>query len=420
LHGVWRNLGKRAEDYRLDEWQGSNFDAKETPLRKIPEETIQMIAFIQPFGVQGHGGGSRILRALLDTDHPPVLSVNTGFFNFPSPSGAEEIHLPLRARFGRLEHTRFHGYFSAFDGAFQSRFENRLRRVIDEHRVDLIHTIPHNYSIVPVYKVASELNIPYFLSIHDDLEYVVNGDLLKVRMVAALAKAWRNAKGIFAISDEIGREYCRRYGAREYEIVTDGLTCVAEVPRSRPPRSLRVYFMGLFHYAYRVNMRAVLDALRIVRNQFPGWDISVTCRCGSISCPVSADDVPIQMLPFASENEVERDILAADLLYLPLPFEADAANFGRFSLSTKMITYLGSGLPIFYHGPQEAAACKLLAGHHAASICTTLDADIISKQLVEALSKGETIVTSALALARARFMLADQQRRFWRSFVAAL
>ena len=292
--------------------------------------------------------------------------------------------------------------------------------MLRESRIKLLHIIPHGYDIVPVYRVASELNIPCFLTIHDDLECMALGHPLKGQMVAALGKAWRSAKGIFVISDEIGQEYSRRYGAREYQIVTDGLTSVAEAPQSRPSRSLRVYFMGLFHPGYRANLRAVLDALKIVRSQHPDWDISVTSRSGYILCSVNTDDVPVKVIPFAPDaSEVETDLLSADLLYQPLPFEAELANFGRFSMSTKMVTYLGSGLPILYHGPEDAAAFKLLTGHRAAIMCTTLDAETIAKQLVEAASNREIIVNNALALARARFMLADQQRRFWEPIVAA-
>lgn len=113
-------------------------------------------------------------------------------------------------------------------------------------------------------------------------------------------------------------------------------------------------------------------------------------------------------------------MLSADLLYLPLPFQEFARAFSRFSLSTKMITYLGSGLPIFYHGPGDAAAGKLLARHDAAAICTTLNAEEISKQLLDAIARREAIVGSALSLARSQFLLADQQRRFWEPIRAAL
>jgi hypothetical protein len=322
---------------------------------------------------------------------------------------------------GRLEWSRFHSALGRFDGVFRSRFESRLRDVIEDHHIKAIHTIPHTYDIVPISRVASQLSIPYFLTIHDDLQVTSSGHPLLGQMLDALGHAWRNATGLFVISDEIGQEYSRRYGARDYVIVTDGLTSVPDAPLPRPKASLRVYFMGLFHVRYGTNLRALLDALKIVRSQHPDWDISMTCRCGKIFCALNGDDVPVNLIPFApDESVVETDMLSADLLYQPLPFEPEAANFNRYSMSTKMVTYLGSGLPILYHGPQDAAAYNLLAKNHAAIMCSTLDPEIIAKQLVDAASIREVIVSNALALARSQFMLADQQRRFWGTIVGAL
>jgi glycosyltransferase involved in cell wall biosynthesis len=292
--------------------------------------------------------------------------------------------------------------------------------VLREDHVELIHLLANSYSVVPVYNVASELGIPYFLTIHDDLEYAALKHPLMKQMTAFMGKAWREAEGVFVISEEMGQEYSRRYGVREYRVVTDGLKQVADVPQQRPERSLRLYFMGLFHNTYAQNLRAVLDALKIVRSRQPDWNITVTCRCGSISAPVHHDDVSVTVLPFAPEEEVEKDMLSADLLYQPMPFQAHARAFTRFSLSTKMITYLGTGLPIFYHGPDNAAACKLLTRHEAAAICATLDPEEIAEQLLDAVVRRESIVNHALRLARSQFMLADQQQRFWEPILQAL
>jgi len=131
--------------------------------------------------------------------------------------------------------------------------------------------------------------------------------------------------------------------------------------------------------------------------------------------------VPVKVLGFAPDaNVVEDDLLSADLLYQPLPFEARALNFGRFSMSTKMVTYLGSGLPILYHGPRDAAASNLLAANGAAITCSTMDAESIAAQVTEGMANREEIVKNALALARDRFMLADQQRRFWQTIHGAM
>lgn len=379
-----------------------------------------MIAFIQPFGLHAAGGGSRILRGLLSAAHPPVLSINTGPSAMPPYPGIEEIHMPLRPSFGWLDRSRLHGALGIFDEVFRFRFEDRLRRALLKHNVKLIHIIPHSFDIVPVIRVGSELRIPCVLNIHDDIEYTTLGHPLSAKITATMGNAWRNAKGIVVISNEIGKEYSHRYGEREYRIVTDGIDHVAEAPSARPAKKLRLYFMGLFHLSYRPNLRSLLDALQIVRDQYPDWEISVTCRSGMISCSTAAEDVPVKVLPFASEAIVANDMLSADLLYLPLPFQQHAVTFGKFSMSTKLVTYLGSGLPILYHGPQDAAACKLLTLHDAAVICTTLDAGTIASQIVESASKRESTVDHALTLARSQFMLADQQSRFWGTIAEAL
>jgi hypothetical protein len=381
-----------------------------------------MIAFIQACGLDTseHGGSARIFRSLLDADHPPVLSINTHFSAVPVSEERNEIQIPLRPDFGRFERTRLSGSLGLFDWLYSRRFEMRLHSVLQEQGIKVIHLLANCYSIVPVSKVASALGIPYFISVHDDMEHVSKHHLLMEQVRASMGRVWREARGVFVISEEMGQEYSRRYGAREFAVVTDGLKCVADAPQRRPEKSMRLYFMGLFHNSYAQNLRAVLDALKIVRSQRPDWDISVTCRCGAISAPVHEDDVPVVVLPFAPEAEVEKDMESADLLYQPLPFQEQSQAFSKFSMSTKMITYLGSGLPIFYHGPSDAAACKLLARHDAAAICTTLDREGVATQLLEALARRESIINNALALARSQFMLADQQRRFWQPILAAL
>lgn len=381
-----------------------------------------MIAFIQACNLDSneHGGSSKIFRALLDTDHPPVLSINTHFSATLLAAGRDEIQIPSRPDFGRLEHTRLSGSLGVFDPLFSQRFETRLRRALKHHQIGIIHLLATTYSLVPVYNVATDLGIPYFVSIHDDLEYVSKNHPRMRQMTEFMGKAWRGARGDFVISDEIGQEYSRRYGQRQYSVVTDGLKFVADAPQQRPTKSLRLYFMGLFHNTYAQNLRAIMDASKIMRSRKPDWEISVTCRCGPISFTTHPDDVPIKFLPFAPEAEVEKDMLSADLLYQPLPFQEVARAFARFSLSTKMITYLGSGLPIFYHGPEDSAAGKLLASRDAAAICTTLDPEAVANQLLEAVARREAIVNNALRLARSQFMLADQQKRFWTPILAAL
>jgi hypothetical protein len=174
--------------------------------------------------------------------------------------------------------------------------------------------------------------------------------------------------------------------------------------------------MGLFHQSYDANLRAALDAMKIIRERHPDWDISFTSRSNSVACDLRADDVPVQVHGFApNESVVDTDMLEADFLYLPLPFHGRALRMSRYSMSTKMVRYLGSGLPILYHGPAEAAAGALLQQHGAATVCTTLDAAVVAEKFEEAMRERTSTVKRALELARSQFMLADQQERLWKS-----
>ena len=379
-----------------------------------------MIAFIQPFGLRQVSGGGRILQSLLQCEHPPVLPIDTSRGHSASEPVPGEIRVPLRPDFGRVERTRYHAHFGVLDRLGSFRFAANLKKVLREHRVDAVHLLHHSYDIVPVTRVVRDLNLPLFLSIHDDFHYTMRGHPFLNQIERAVGSAWCDAKSVFVISEEMGHEYARRYGDREFRVVTDGLAQISEAPQRRPERSLRLYFMGLFHYSYNANLRAVLDAMALIRDRHPDWEISVACRSNSISCPLINGDVPVHVLPFASEGEVEKDMLCADLLYQPLPMAEFAANFAKFSLSTKMITYLGSGLPILYHGPEDAAAFRLLERHQAAQLCTTLDPHVIARNLLDALSHRELIVTNALSLSRSQFMLKDQRRRFWQPFSEAV
>jgi hypothetical protein len=375
-----------------------------------------MIALIQPYGLKGYGGGPRLMRSLLDCDHPPAICIATLPAEIVEPTPIPEFNLPVRPQLGRLERTRFSHQLTRLDPYFSRQFEKKLTRLLRSEEVKVIHLAACNYDLVPVTNVALKMGIPLFLSVYDDIEYVTRGHKRLDTIKAGLAHAWNNAAGIFSISDELGEEYGRRYGNREFITVTDGLRSFAAQPLPRPKNSLRIYFMGLHHYSYIPNFRSLLDALKILRTERPDWPISLTMRCGAFLAERHADDVPITVLPFAaSDSVVDEDMLHADLLYQPLPFAESAQAFGKFSLSTKLVTYLGSGVPILYHGPEQTAVNNMLKKHDAAIRITTEEPAAIARALMTAFNQRDSVVERALKLARERFSLEEQQRRFWGS-----
>lgn len=372
-----------------------------------------MIVFVQPFGLNSPGGGPRILRSLLQNAPIPCLIVTTN--HKPSNSSiAPEINLPTRPHLGRLEKTRFGKYFYVLESLLTQQFEQRLLELCLQHQATAIHAIAHSVDFWYAYQVAQTLKLPYYLTIHDDLAYALQDRPEQKFGMDRIGTAWKNAAARFVISEAMGEEYCRRYGQRPYAVVTDGLTNIPTEALQRPSQHLRMYFMGAVHLSYETNFRALLEALNQFQQTHPTWTVSLTIR-GGVDFPLSSRLIPLRLLPWAPEAEVAKDLEQADVLYLPLPFGSRYEAFVKYSLSTKMVTYLGSGLPILYHGSAIAAANQLLEPHGAAILAHSLDPAVIRQQLEASQTQMVQKVANAIQLGRTQFKLDKVRSRFWDS-----
>ncbi|CEK15910.1 glycosyltransferase [Chthonomonas calidirosea] len=363
----------------------------------------------QSFGINAFGGGPRILRALLTQPPEPVLSVCMGEKPPPPTTLVKELHIPHRPSFGRLEATRFRLYLDRWFTNFK-RQQSLLEQVCRDYQANALHAIAHGADFWVSYQVAKALKLPFYITVHDRLEYTHASSPALALMVERLGEVWRNAEARMVISEEMGEGLEALYGKRPWTVVTDGLEGISPL-RERPKNSFRIYFAGAIHLSYAATFTALAEALVIIRQQQPEIPVSLTIRGSAV--PDSFQHLPVRALPWAPEQEIERDMEQADLLYLPLPFEPKYEMFWRYSLSTKLVTYLGSGLPILYHGPAEAAAGRLLARHQAAVLATSLDPKEVARCLLAAGECAPQVVENAQQLARSRFLLAEQRKRFW-------
>jgi glycosyltransferase involved in cell wall biosynthesis len=374
-----------------------------------------MIAFVQPFELHGPGGGARILRSLLDDAPHPYVSICTKPAPAQNLDPELELHLPRRPFFGRIESTRLAKYLhiDKLDLLLGSRFKRRLANVLHEENATAVHAIPHRIDFWHAFEVAQQLGLPYYLNVHDDLTYNLQGTGYYLsQALERLSYVWPRADGRIVISEPMGEEYCQRYGDYSYEVVTDGLSGeLPSAPKSTPRDRLHVYFMGALHLTYHPNFQAMFEALERVQASKHELDIAFSSRGSAL--PEHDTSFATHNLPFATEEEIQRDFERVDMLYLPLPFGEEYESFWRYSLSTKLITYLGSGVPILYHGPKEAAACRLLSENDAAHCVHSLDPGEIVDTLLTSSASRERIAHNALDLGRNRFRREDQRRRFW-------
>jgi hypothetical protein len=364
--------------------------------------------------MEAPGGGSRILRVLYSDCPDAVVSIATTRAVPPPCALVKELYCPLRPGLGRIDGSRYGQWGHTLELALAPLAAQRLERVFKAQRATAVHAVAHSPAFWPAFRAARALKLPFLLSIHDDLRYLLRNTPLREVALARLGRVWRQADSRFVISAAIGDEYNARYGRADYAIVTDGLTEADFLPGPEDASSdvLRAYFAGLFHRGYRPNLRAFVSALDIVAGAEPAWRTSLTCRCGELPERPPAK-TPVRVLRFGSQADVRRDLAAADLLYLPLMLEEEYRDMVAFSLSTKLVTYLASGVPILYHGPRQSAAYDLLAEHDAAILAASNEPAEIAQALRAGMVRADEIVANARRLAREEFMLDDQRARFW-------
>lgn len=373
---------------------------------------------VQPFGVRDPGGGPRIMRALLSEPLIETLAVCTAVAGPAPGSPVPERSVPTRPWLARLEATRVNRGLGLVELAYRRRFARRIAELLRTEDAVAVHAVAHGADFVTADREADRLGLPFFLTVHDDLGWLLRGHPDRRYLVRCLGQAWRRATHCFVISAQMGEAMVQSHGVRTFTTVTDGLLATAECPRPSRPGRLHVYFMGAFHLTYRSNLESLVRAMAQYR-EATGADVKLIMRCGQLP-PMDLDpSVPLEWLPFGGEQVVMQDMARADALYLPLPFGSEHRRFVALSLSTKLVTYLGTGLPILLHGPSDAGAAALLVPRGAAVSVTALDPAAVVRGLFELDERREQTARAALQLAREQFLIGDIRARFWAPILKA-
>jgi glycosyltransferase involved in cell wall biosynthesis len=377
-----------------------------------------MFVFAQPFSLGDIGGGARILRSVFDHAPIPVASICTAISRSTPSWNGNERAVPMRPQIGRIEHTRLAFLGGAVEKLYASTFRKAVRHELLKLNTTGLHLVPHSWGdFAEVACVARELMLPIHISIHDDFRHTAKGHLFKASLEVKLEELWNLAASRFVISQEMGLELCMRYGSQPFVLHTDGAARANSTVASPVSQSKRVYFMGMFLRAYQENFDCLLEGLNAL-NQIGKSETAFkfVARTVGLKLRTAAHQEFVRILPFADHSVVQMEAANSDFLYLPLPFGRKHEAFGRFSLSTKMVSYLASGVPIVYHGPPDTAAACYLRRNDAAILIESNSLNAVTSGLTKAINNTEwtrSIVQNALGAVQRDFDPVMLQRRFW-------
>jgi hypothetical protein len=194
------------------------------------------------------------------------------------------------------------------------------------------------------------------------------------------------------------------------------LNDVAPAKGLRSSESLTIAFAGTM-YALD-EWKCLLAALDLC-----GWKIlgrEVTIRVMSNALPQAGfQPVRIEYLGFRSQPETIRSLSQADFLYCPYWFDKSREVEARECFPSKLPTYLCSGRPVLFHGPEYASPASFLKPHHAAFFCHSNHPAALAQTLERASEDGETyasIVRNGVAVFH-KYLTPHAQRRSFAHFL---
>jgi glycosyltransferase involved in cell wall biosynthesis len=248
------------------------------------------------------------------------------------------------------------------------RLSPELESWIAEFRPELIYTILGSSGMMElIERIQLRFRLPLVVHFMDDWQSAIHrGGLLsplqRRRMQALIARLVASARVRLGICDAMCTEYARRFGqpflSFQNTIDTARWAPLAERDR-RVGSPTRVLYAGsVLGFAQADSLAECCAAV-------------ATLRHGGMQIGLDIYSPPAQTAPLrdrlvcngairlhdviSDDASYFRSLASADILLLPVNFDAHSVRYIRLSMPTKVPSYLVSGTPTLVYGPAEVA-----------------------------------------------------------------
>jgi hypothetical protein len=360
----------------------------------------------QSFSLYANGGGNRILRRLYQGREQDVISLVAEQARVSSGNGTitETVVYaePVVQKWARWHIRTFITWLR--QKMFRSLTISKVQKAAAKLSFDKIHVVDHGPFSAALCDDAKFDAYELWVSFHDHFN-TTHGSFENT------AKLWVRAARCLVISAELGNQYQTLFGQKPYEIITDGVKKdELTAPATTSNEVLTIYFAGLLHIDYIPLFEVLANTLDALSKQ--GHKFKIVLR-GTQHLPfLDNRSFEIHYRPTTLDNfELKAELDQSDILYLPIKFTKP--DFYLYSLSTKMVGYLGGSGAILYHGPADSAACHLLQQANAAVCCGELSEAVLSKDILKLIADKSVFSANAKKLASQQFDMDQIQSRFW-------
>jgi hypothetical protein len=312
------------------------------------------------------------------------------------------------------------------------RLSPALERWIERFRPDMLYTILGTIGMMELVEaIRVRFQLPLVVHFMDDWPSSlyrggIAAGLVRARMERLLHHLVRVAATRMAIGDGMAEAFARRYRAPflAFQNALD-MEALLSLARPRPAATpARLLYVGsIFADAQLASLK---DAARAVAGLAAGGravmlEIHAPCFLAARHRARLEVSPAVKVIDATEDDDAFfRLIRSADLLLLPVNFDAASVRFIRHSMPTKIPAYLASGTPVLVYGPgavdQVAYAAREGWGE-VVSERSALGAAIC--RLLDDRDRRQALVARALDVARRNHDAATVRRLFQETLVRA-
>jgi glycosyltransferase involved in cell wall biosynthesis len=303
--------------------------------------------------------GSALLHRLL-VDYPGVTIVETGV-----PSQAERRipranYLAYRLDESRWLKTRFHPYAVVWFTYSRSRNGHDVAASLNGCEFDCVLTVAHGFGWLAAASLARKHRVPLHLIVHDDWPRAAHvPGVFRNWFDRMFAKVYKQAQSRLCVSPSMQQAYYTRYGAPG-DVLYPMRAANAPNFAEPPPRlaandhQFTVAFAGTINSpGYIKALIALDDALTTVGGRlliFGPFTPDQARQCGL--------DLPnIEICGLLRSDELMNRLRdEADVLFVPMSFDATERSNMEMSFPSKLVDYTAAGLPLLIYGPPYCSA----------------------------------------------------------------
>ncbi len=243
-----------------------------------------------------------------------------------------------------------------------------LARWIDEFQPQAAYSFLGSMAQIRVASgLTARFNIPLVVHIMDDWPAVIYtsgtlAPLLRRTVMSEFKNLLRKAKARLAISEEMCRDYEKRFGYR-FLPFHNAIDVAQWEPRARHAwaagRPFVVRYAGsIVEEAQREGLMDICGAVSSLRSAGHDIEIWIHAPRPQRAYLETAGMDGLRLWDPPEPDSIVELLASADVLVLPFNFDERSAGYMRLSMPTKVPAYMASGTPVLVYGPARIATVK--------------------------------------------------------------